>query len=114
MKYGTRVFERLLPIFEASVCEHYKTDFLVHDRHMLEGTATPGMRYLLLIRPTGTSLLADCRRMMAPALAHMIAHANHLCYRIAPNSRALAQVSPSIKWRRGILRNVRGHAILAQ
>lgn len=78
MRYGTRVFEQLLPIFEASVCEHYKTDFLVHDRHMLEGTATPGMRYLLLIRPTGTNLLtvgvrdereylATCLRQVEPA-----------------------------------------------
>ncbi len=77
MKYGTSVFEQLLPIFEASVCEHYKNDFLVHDRRMLEGTATPGMRYLLLIRPTGTNLvtvgvkderdyLAACMRQVEP------------------------------------------------
>jgi len=72
MKYGTQVFEQLMPIFEASVCEAYKTDFLVHDRHMLESTATPGMRYLLMIRPTGTNLLTvgvrDEREYLATCL----------------------------------------------
>ncbi len=72
MKYGTQVFEQLMPIFEASVCEAYKTDFLVHDRHMLESTATPGMRYLLLIRPAGTNLLTvgvrDEREYLATCL----------------------------------------------
>lgn len=77
MKYGTGVFEQLLPIFEASVCEHYKNDFLVHDRRMLEGTATPGDALPAADPSTGTNLvtvgvkderdyLAACMRQVEP------------------------------------------------
>lgn len=57
MNYGSNVFNQLMPIFEASVCTHYKDDFLVHDKRTLEGTAVPGLRYLLLIRPYGSQLV---------------------------------------------------------
>jgi hypothetical protein len=77
MKYGTKVFGQLLPILQSSVGEHHKNDSLVRYKRMLEDTATPGMRYLLVIGPTGTNLvtvgvkveldgLATCMRQVEP------------------------------------------------
>lgn len=57
MNYGIKVFNQLLPVFQASVCTHYKDDFLVHDKRTLEGTAVPGLRYLFFIRPYGSQLV---------------------------------------------------------
>lgn len=57
MSYGKMLFDRVLPVFETSVCTHYRDDFLVIDKACFANTAVPGAQYLLHIRELGTSLV---------------------------------------------------------
>lgn len=55
--YGDLVFQILEPIFAKSICEAWQTDFLEHDKRMLQNTAIPGMQYLWAVRKLGTHLV---------------------------------------------------------
>lgn len=57
MSYGKLVYDFLLPIFNMSVCQHYKSDFHDVDRIVFEETAVPGATYLFHVRELGTSLI---------------------------------------------------------
>jgi hypothetical protein len=70
--YADLAFERMSPIFEASVCEAYKDDFYRHDLEILKSTAVPGSEYIWSINPCGTHLLMPGSRQVFSCVEQML------------------------------------------
>lgn len=57
MYFGDRVFRALEPIFAASICTAYKSDFIDRDKEYLQRIVVPGFEFLWVVRENGTHIV---------------------------------------------------------
>lgn len=57
MYFGDRVFRALEPIFGASICTAYQSDFHERDKQYLQRIVVPGFEFLWIVREHGTHIV---------------------------------------------------------